>query len=127
MKTTNLQKTVENSKSFNGKDFQTARQLASQLKFQDFEINESNTPGANWFGLFLAENNAYWSIVRSKNGKYNLECDGIKVCLIDENLEKELEIQRENILEEPSRKIHSQIEFHAFQNELWFNYGHGKI
>lgn len=127
MITTKVQQSTTKSNSFNGKDFLTASKLANELKFQDFEVSEDTRTGNNWFGLFMAENNAYWSIVRTENGKYNLECDDTKVCVIDEHLEKKLDDLRIYLLDEPTRKMQDQIEFNAFQNELWRNYGPGRI
>ncbi|GAB0155909.1 hypothetical protein CHRYSEOSP005_11710 [Chryseobacterium sp. Alg-005] len=124
---TNLQQSVRKSNSFNGKDFQTAAQLANQLKFQEFEVNEGNAPGTNWFGLFMADNNAYWSIVRTETGSYNLECDDLKVCVIDNHLEKKLDDLRQYLLGSEEREIQSFNEYKAEQNELWANYGYGKI
>ncbi|SIS72879.1 MULTISPECIES: hypothetical protein [Chryseobacterium] len=121
---------VQNKKQFTNspteKDFRKAVQLANNLEFIDFEVDE-NVKINNWFGLFLDDSNAFWTIKMTNVGTYCLYREDEKICSVGKDLERELDAFREDQLGAEERSIQSHREYLAEQSELWANYGYGRI
>ncbi|OCK53201.1 hypothetical protein BA768_01200 [Chryseobacterium sp. CBo1] len=122
---TNLQKLISKTNFFSEKNFRKAVQIANELEFMDFGIDEENKEN-NWFGLFLDENNAYWTIQMNRRGTYGLYVEDEKICAVGKELEAKIDSFREDELGAEERSVLSHREYLAEQNELWRNFGPGK-
>ncbi|GAB0155452.1 hypothetical protein CHRYSEOSP005_07130 [Chryseobacterium sp. Alg-005] len=123
---TKVQNVREITNSPTEKNFRKAVHFANNLEFNDFGIDE-NVKANNWFGLFLDENNAYWTIQMTHKGSYALFLEDEKICVVGKDLEEKLDSFREDQLCSEERSIRSHGEYLAEYNELWANYGYGKI
>lgn len=123
---TKVQNIVEITNSPTEKNFRKAVELANNLEFNDFGIDE-NVKANNWFGLFLDDNNAYWTIQKNHRGSYALFLEDEKVCVVGKDLEAKLDDFIEDQLGSDERSIQSHREYVAEYNELWANYGYGRI
>lgn len=123
--TTNLQKLISETNFFTEQNFRKAVKIANELEFTDFGIDE-NVKENNWFGLFLDENNAYWTIQMTRRSTYTLYVEDEKICSVGKDLEEKLDAFREDQLGAEERSVLSHREYLAEQNELWRNYGPGK-
>lgn len=112
-------------KTYNEKHLNKAVKLAEDLKFEEFEVSEKHFD--NRFDLFVDDNGGTWSILPTYNDKFNICYEGEKVSSLSESITSELnefiefQLDAENIQNE-----HDQ-EYKDLQNELWKNYGYGKI
>lgn len=123
---TKVQNKTQITNSPTEKNFRKAVHLANNLEFNDYGIDES-VKSNNWFGLFLDDNNAYWTIQMSHRGTYALYVEDEKVCAVGKDLEQKLDAFIEDQLGAEERSIQSHKEYLAEQNELWANYGYGRI
>lgn len=120
---TNVQKTI----FFSEKNFRKAQNIAKELNFNEYEVSENSSHADNWFGLFIDENNAFWTIQMTSTSSYHLYADDDKICKIDHDLSEKLDAFREWELGSEERSIQSHKEYRMEQKELWFNYGYGRI
>jgi len=123
---TKVQKQTNSTNLFKEKDFRQALEIANNLEFNDFEVDE-NTKANNWFGLFLDDSNAYWTIHMTSAGNYALFVEDVKIGLIGKELETKLDSFREDQLSSDERSVLSLHEYRMEQIELWDNYGYGKL
>ncbi|WNI34668.1 hypothetical protein [Chryseobacterium sp. SG20098] len=123
---TKVQNKKEITNSPTEKNFRKAVELANNLEFNDFGIDE-NVKTNNWFGLYLDDNNAYWTIQMSHRGTYSLFLEDEKICTVGKDLEARLDDFIEDQLGSEERGIQSHKEYIAEYNELWSNYGYGRI
>lgn len=123
---TKVQKQQKTVSSFTEKNFRKAVYAANELDFNDFEVDE-NTKTNNWFGLFLDESNAYWTIKMTHKGSYALYREDDRICAVDKKLQEKLDFFREDQLGSEERSIQSHQEYLIEQSELWSNYGYGRI
>lgn len=121
-------------------NFQQAVQLAKEFKFDDsgfYESIKSNPTTLdngitisgyyeNWVGLYFDDENGYYSIQLQEDG-WKLCYDDVSFCKVPKDLSKKLDEFRERELGEPERKMQDQKAFQSFQDELWRNYGPGRI
>lgn len=121
---TKVQQLIRETNFFSEKDFRKAIEIANNLEFNDFGIDEEVKANC-WFGLFLNSKNAYWTIQISHHGNYYLYVEDEKVCKVGKDLEEKLDAFIEDQLASEERSIQSHKEYLAEQAELWSNYGYG--
>lgn len=126
MKTKVLQ-LISKTNFFTEKDLRKTLSAANELEFNDFGVSEKTIQEDNWFGLFLDEENAYWTIKMTSKSSYHLFVENEKICKIDKELTEKLDSFREWELGSDERSIQTHAEYLIEYNELWSNYGFGRI
>lgn len=121
-------------------NFRKAVQLATQLEFDDFGFHENIKTEAqtlvtgitlsgyyeNWAGLFMDEDNGYFSLQLHEDG-WKMCYDDEPFCKISEKLSKALDGFRAWEMGKEAREEKETAEWRQERNELMRSYGPGKI
>lgn len=122
------------------KNFKKAAHLATTFQFDDFGIHKNikSEPKIlsegivigghyeNWIGLFFDDENGYFSIQLHEDG-WKMCYDDVPFCKISETLSKKLDEFRTWELGKEEREAQAHFEWENEREELWRNYGPGKI